>query len=120
MVKNGLNRPAILAPVVVAVMPPSAWISTRETVQVRKEQEIATIPVAYARLPVSDARTRPTAAISMAHISPTPRPGMSALVWLQTSRAPLAAVIVPMYNSSRGTSTSSRHARVSAMYLLSG
>ena len=116
---NGLNSPAIRAPVEVDVMPPSAWISSMDTIQVRK-QEIATIPVAYARRPVREARTRPIAAMSTAHISPTPRPGISALVSAQTADPLLADAIVPPYRMSSGTSISSRSAAVSAMYLASG
>ena len=91
---NGLNSPAIRAPVDVADWPPSAWISTRARKNV-STQEIATIPVEYARRPVKDARTRPIAANSTAHIRPTPSPGISALVSCQIAEPPLADTIVP-------------------------
>ncbi len=81
---------------------------------------MATIPVAYARRPVSEARTRPIAASSTAHIRPTPRPGISALVSSQTAWPLLADAIVPTYRMSSGISISSRQAAVSAMYLASG
>jgi hypothetical protein len=49
-----------------------------------------------------------------------PRPGISALVWLQTALPHLAEAIVPTYRMSSGTSISTRHAAVSAMYFASG
>src|SRR5690348_18416525 len=90
---NGLNSPATRAPVEVADCPPSAWISNTARKNV-STQEIATIPVEYARRPVKDASTRPIAANSTAHIRPTPRPGISALVSRQTAEPPLADAIV--------------------------
>src|SRR6202000_47364 len=60
---NGLNSPAIRAPVVGADCPPSAWISSRARKNV-STQEIATIPVEYARRPRKDASTMPIAANS--------------------------------------------------------
>ena len=56
---------------------------------------MAIAPVAYARRPVSEARTSPIAANSTAHRAPMTRPGISALVSLQTAAPPLALTIVP-------------------------
>src|SRR4029077_409363 len=116
---NGLNNPAIRAPVDVADCPPSDWISSRATKNV-STQEIATIPVEYARRPVEDASTRPIAANSTAHIRPTPSPGISALVSCQTADPLLADAIVPTYSSTSGTSIRTSSAPVSARYLASG
>ncbi len=78
------------------------------------------MPVEYARRPVKEARTRPIAANSRAHIRPTPSPGISALVSFQTSLPPLADAIVPTYRMSSGTSIKISSAPVSATYLASG
>ena len=83
-------------------------------------QVIATIPVEYARRPVKDARTRPIAANSTAHIRPTPSPGISALVSAQMAAPPLADAIVPTYRMSSGISIRISRAAVRARYLASG
>ncbi len=116
---NGLKSPAIRAPVEGTFVPPSASISSRARKNVRM-QEMATIPVEYARRPVRQASTSPIAANSTAHIRPTPSPGISALVCAQMAEPPLADAIVPTYRMSSGTSIRMRSAAVSARYLASG